>query len=302
MRIEIPRIPAHELSIEGFLTRFYEPEQPVILTDLQPPCAGDEDALVWAIAHEAAAEWRNGHIAAGSFDGDGRLRVPELVSAMFARTDIAHKPKPLKLWMQPRGHRSLLHYDGNSLHGLNWQIAGRKHWLIISPQTPVRMMPFTWVAMARENFTPDPARHDFCELHTQPGDMLFLPRYWAHRVTCEGACNINLNWVWTPRAPNLNHTVGQRECATLKLRSWFRRFDRLVRYRVAVTNYGDGGEALFGNYADVANRWLLCKTFAREMGNAMLLPLFGEAVERQMQHMRDNNFPETLKPSTTGIE
>jgi hypothetical protein len=296
MHIEIPRIRADDLSIEEFLTRFYVPEQPVVLTDLEPPSACKQDALIWALAHEADAEWRNGHIAAGTIDGGGRLRVPALVAAMFGRADVAHKSKPLKLWMQPRGHCSLLHYDGNSLHGLNWQIAGRKHWLLISPKTPVRMMPFTWVAMARENFTPDPARYDVCEIRTQPGDMLFLPRYWAHRVTCEGDSNVNLNWVWTPITPNVSHPVGRRECATLKLRSWLGRLDRLVRYRVAVSNYGDGGEALFRSYAGAADTWLLCKTFAHEVGNAMLLPFFGRDVEQQMQRMRDNNFPETLKP------
>jgi len=294
MRFDIHKVPAHELSVSDFVARYYETEQPVLLTGLAAPCESDSAKVVWGLAHEPEAEWSNGHIAAGTIDGDGLLRVPDLVHAIFSGQEIVHKPKPLKLWMQPQGHRSVLHYDGNSLHGLNWQVAGRKKWQLISPRTPVRMVPFSWVAMAQDDFEPDPRKHEFCEFYTEPGEMLFLPRYWAHRVTSMADNNVNLNWVWTSRQPNLRHAVGRRECATLKLRSYFGRLDRLVRYRVSIYNYGDGGVELFQRYASAVGRSQLFKTFCSELGRVALMPIFGSEVERQMQRMRDNNFPQSL--------
>lgn len=297
MRFDIDRIPVAELTVEGFFRRYYAEERPVLLTGLAPPFPGDVAGAVWRLANGPEADPRNGHIAVPMQSGEAAPRTPALVGAVFARDDIVHKPKPLKLWMQPNGHRSLLHYDGNSLHGLNWQVAGRKHWLLLSAETPARMVPLSWVAMVDERFEPDPREHEFCEFETAPGDLLFLPRYWSHRVTCLESVNANLDWVWTPTRPNRHVRAGRRECATLRLRSWLGKLDRFVFYRVSLDNYADGGPRLFDAYTAGVGVLQVLSLLAGELVSLALMPWYARAIDRQMHAMRSNNFPPALASS-----
>ena len=72
------------------------------------------------------------------------------------------------------------------------------------------------------------------------------------------------------------------------------RLDKYVRYRVSVENYGDGGREVAAQYTRAVRPRQLLSTFVNEMLNSMLLPWFARDVERQMQRMRDNNFPDSV--------
>ncbi len=293
MRLKIEKIAAKKLSVQEFYANFYNREQPVLLTGLQTLPENDVLKNMWSLVNTGFAEKRNAHMALPLSGANTICDTPELISSIFSRDDIVYKSKPLKLWLHPRGHQTLLHYDGNSLHGLNWQLAGRKRWLLISPETYPRMMPFSWMAMVKENFEPDPQSIDFYEFETKKGDMLFLPRYWSHQVTSLEECNANINWVWTPKLPNTGVAAGRRECAVLKLRSMLGRLDRHVLNRVSLRNYADGGPEMFITYASVSSRSQLILQLAREIGNTLMLPVFRHRIGQRMQELYDNNFSET---------
>ena len=298
MRLEIDRIPAYTLTSVEFFARYYKAETPVILTGLDTH--PNINSIVWARAHQPDASRRPGHIAIPMPDKGAEIVVPSLVRDIFAQTDISCKSKPLKLWMQPQGHCSHLHYDGNSLHGMNWQVTGRKHWLLISPNTPPRLMPFTQVAMTHPGFQPDPTNYDFYDFETAPGEMLFLPRYWIHQVTSLGPINTNLNWVWTPTYPNQKVTVGKRESAVIKIRSMIGRLDQYIPNRVHIQNYGDGGMALLNIYTAGQSRWSLLGALAKELSSLIILPFFNRAVNAHMGDMQRNNF--NIEPADLGTK
>jgi hypothetical protein len=108
-------------------------------------------------------------------------------------------------WMGPPGTVTHLHMD--RAQNLYAQFVGRKRWLLFSPEKSPAMQPLRihWAAslcghelgedalglLARRGITPD---HDF---EVGPGDVLFLPYGWWHRVeTVEISVAANA-WWWT---------------------------------------------------------------------------------------------------------
>jgi|GEM_PF-5600815 len=98
--------------------------------------------------------------------------------------------------------------------------------------------------MTRADFIPYADRYDFCQFVTRPGDLVFVPRYWPHEVTALEQRSSNINWVWTPRTPNLQVAIGRRECAVLALRKLIPGLSRLLLEPTRLHDYGGGGEEL----------------------------------------------------------
>jgi len=154
---------------------------------------------------------------------------------------------PIRVWIACGGTVSPWHYDGNSLDGFNVQVRGRKHFMLVSPSTPLACFPL--LTEARASFRGEDAlspRHCRASFVLEAGDMLYLPRYWFHRVQALDALNINVNWVWTDAdfgaaAPSRTERREGERVAVLV--AWASLVNRLRRRRTAaLAGYGGSAE------------------------------------------------------------
>ena len=152
------------------------------------------------------------------------------------------------------------------------------------------MLPLTQVARTVRNFEPDPKRYDFIGITTEPGDVLFLPRYWAHEVHALEPVNINVNWVWTPRAPNQHSPLARRENSILAIRARMGRLNLYVPYSVNIRNYGDAGTELVERYTTGLSARQLAKTLFQELFNSVAYLPARRKISRRMSQMPANNF------------
>lgn len=110
----------------------------------------------------------------------------------------------LSLWISRPGTITQLHYDRS--HNLFAQIVGRKRFHLYAPARRKELAPAqvdgNWAAVVSQLELPAPvavARLPVAdiELELEPGELLFLPYGWWHRVESVGACvSVNL-WWWT---------------------------------------------------------------------------------------------------------
>jgi hypothetical protein len=116
--------------------------------------------------------------------------------------------------MSSTGVHTPWHYDGNCAEIFDVQVAGRKRFTLVSPETPIPLAPLS--IMAR---TPDAAPatlltdyHDHTVVVLRAGDLLYLPRHWVHFVESLDAFNANIGWVWTDlESGSLDDPVSRRE-------------------------------------------------------------------------------------------
>ncbi len=297
MQLTIDRLPVTDIS--RFFAECYEREKPVLLTGVELTDTERCRDYARLLANHADAQRVSGHVALPlELTGMPYPAIP-LVDSVMSRNGIALKPSPVKVWMQPRGHTTLLHYDGNSLSGLNLQLHGRKRWLLVSPHTPPPLKPLSYLSLTNETFTPHKDRHDYYTFETEPGDLLYLPRYWAHRVRALESDSANLNWVWTSLQPNLQSRVGRRECALLKLKTMIPPLSRMAHPRISPLHYGDGGPTLLRNYTDAVDPLMLLETAIREVISATRIPFYQRSVARQHRQLVANNFRREDQPAET---
>jgi len=246
MRQSIDRVPA-TIGVGEFRERYYDPEIPVVVTGTPVPrdeCLSSQHLKkVFGQARKVAA-WHEVPLP----EDDSDFPMPDLLKGLIRVVKPNLRGTPMRVWLHPGGHVSMYHYDGNSIHVFNQQARGRKRWTIISPDTPLPVVPFAFFSVALRSFEPDSAIHDFYEFETGPGDMLFLPRYWCHRVESLDSVNVNINWVWTPPTPNQT-ALGKRESEMLKARLLLKHLNRFTRAPVLLESYGGVGWELAREYA-----------------------------------------------------
>jgi len=289
MKYQIDRINLSSITYGEFVEKYYIPETPVILSDTHVNkdnnISSEEMISRFYDENQREAGWFN---AALPKEDDNFIKLPDLVSTLLSRPDIAMRNQPMRAFMQPKGHKTLLHYDGNSLNGLNLQIKGEKEWTLISPHTPVSIMPFNFVAAVSKNFTPDDKKFDSYQFTTMPGDMLFLPRYWLHEVTCKADINININWVFTPKSPNFNSLLGQREGELLKLKKMFP-FLRKITVNGG-EQYGGAGTALEKTYIESIKTSSAIKRLIKEIAATVPFLIHARTISMQASSFSKNNF------------
>lgn len=109
-----------------------------------------------------------------------------------------------RIWIGALGQRSTIHND--SYHNFNVQILGQKRFLLFSPDQQALLSPkFLHRGLWSSPIDPEApnlerypqfarARGYVCEL--QPGDILFIPRFWWHSARAVTA-SLNINrWVF----------------------------------------------------------------------------------------------------------
>ncbi|HEY6393755.1 MAG TPA: cupin-like domain-containing protein [Bryobacteraceae bacterium] len=116
-------------------------------------------------------------------------------------------PKPsdkYRLWIAAAGQRSAIHND--PYDNFNVQLAGRKYFMLLAPCQhrflyPVFRHTGLWASPVdprRPNLDafPEFAKAEIYECELEPGDILFLPRFWWHFANATTPC-INVNrWVF----------------------------------------------------------------------------------------------------------
>jgi hypothetical protein len=217
------------------------------------------------------------------------ITIPDFVKDILNRDEFAVRPSPMRVFMQPRGHVTLPHYDGNSLHGLNLQVLGEKRWLLTSPNTPLPCTPFMFAALVGKSFKYDPEKYDFYDFNTKPGDLLFVPRYHFHEVHSLGVVNLNNNWVFTPTTPDETTPLGKREVEIVKLRKTWP-FVNKAFFPDKFSNYGGQGEKLIDEYSKNVSYLRMVKRFIKELANYPKLIILAKQIKSRANEFSKNNF------------
>lgn len=107
-----------------------------------------------------------------------------------------------RLWLAPHGTSSSLHHDGDA-DNLNLQVAGRKRFILLAPRHVQDAYMRGTAESPIDPFAPDLRRFprfadvEALEAALEPGDALFIPKFWLHAARAEGACvNINTWFRW----------------------------------------------------------------------------------------------------------
>ena len=219
--MKIERKSISSISDESFIENYYQLDTPIILTGVQS--LSQELCTPEYIKNRFWKESQKkfGWYAAALPDENDDIKVPSIFRTLSESSQNKTSDAPMRLWVQPKGNKTPWHYDAGGCHGFNLQLEGRKHWFIVSPDTPLPQVPMMNINAVNIDFVPDQNKVTCYECITQPGEMIFLPRGWAHTVECLEEVNINLNWLLYPMQPNLDTVIGRRECEVIKLISLF---------------------------------------------------------------------------------
>jgi hypothetical protein len=288
MKLEMDRLAISDLGYEKFVSHYLLPEKPLIISQVNN---FDTNLLTPEYVLENFTNEKKRE--AGWFDADlvddGTIRIPDIVKSVLARKDMSVRKSPMRLFMQPGGHVTLPHYDGNSLHGLNQQVTGKKRWILTSPRTPLPCVPFMFAGLVGKDFIYDPVKFDFYDFETEPGDMLFIPRYWYHEVHSLGKVNLNLNWVFTPTTPNLNSILGRREAEIVKLRKSLPLVNKAF-FPDKFSNYGGQGKELIDVYSKDINSLQMFSRLFKELAGYPKLLLLAKQIKQRANEFSKNNF------------
>jgi hypothetical protein len=287
MRLKIDKKNLSDLPYDEFVENYLLPEKPLVIQKvitfnkvLTP------SYILENFSHENKRE-------AGWFDADlvdnGTIKIPEIVKSVLDRQDMSVRKSPMRLFMQPRGHVTLPHYDGNSLHGFNQQVIGKKKWIVTSPNTPLPNIPFMFASLVGKNFKYNPRVYDFYEFETVPGDLIFLPRYMVHEVHSMEPVNLNLNWVCTPTSPNESSILGRREVEIVKLRKTLPLINKAF-FPDNFSSYGGQGQELIDRYSREVSNTRMLKRLVKELAGYPRLLVLAKQLKERANEFSKNNF------------
>jgi len=286
MKFIIDKIPLSEMTYDKFVNTYLLPEKPLILTGVDTYNENDITSEYVKNLFEDESKKSIGWYEAPLSPTDRTL--PPFVHEVLAREDMSVRALPMRLFMQPNGHKTLYHYDGNSLHGFNLQMKGKKDWCLISPHTPLTSAPLMFVSLVAKDFTPNTNKYDYCEFETVAGEMLFLPRYWIHSVSTCAEENINYNWVVTPTFPNTTSPLGRRESELLFLR---KKIPFLNRFLVdSYGEYGGAGECITNEYMKDVGYLRMCTRIFKEVSSLPKTLFLMKEIKSMAHEFEENNF------------
>lgn len=288
MEMTIDRVSINDLTYDDFVKIYLDPQKPVVIEDV---FSFDQEKLTPEYVKEQFLD--ENRREAGWFDSplidNDIIKIPEIVKKILNRDDMAVRPTPMRLFMQPGGHVTLPHYDGNSLHGLNLQVIGQKKWIIISPNTPLPNIPFMFAAMVDSSFEYDPKKYDFYEFNTKSGDMLFLPRYWYHEVHSLDKVNFNVNWVFTQTTPDESTVLGKREVEIVKIRKSWPLINKAF-FPDEFSSYGGQGQPLIDAYSKGVGSVRMFVRLLKEVSGYPTLLVKAKKIKARAAEFYTNNF------------
>ena len=220
---EIAREPA-SLSHSDFLHKYYSTETPVIIENVGKdwPAMGSwsesyiREKLAQYSTAKAASLWY--WMEKGSLDED--YETPEIINKFIESDDVFPRNELMRIWAHPQGNISSWHYDANMVNVFNVQMTGKKEWLLVSPQTPLKCYPFTSFAIMDGN--DEKIFRDKCYTHVilNQGDMLYIPPLWFHKVISLDKENLNLNWIFTKKKTDVVSKTLRRELDRYALQTY----------------------------------------------------------------------------------
>jgi hypothetical protein len=140
------------------------------------------------------------------------IPCPDWLTAYWqARAHRLSLERPLRFWEARQGHQTPWHYDGNALEVINVQVTGAKRFTLAPPDRElpwIRFLPVSTLAS-------DDAEVPVESVILNAGDLIFIPRFWSHRVEALETVNRNVNWVWTDSDFAPDSAVAVREAERL---------------------------------------------------------------------------------------
>ena len=243
-RFEVQRISMKDLSLSNFLNEYFLREIPLIISDV----GGDwpihkrrtPSTVLKQLQESASAtpifnySWYN---ASKEFLSED-YKTPNFIEHCLSPGYSHVRDQFMRFWVHQKGNITQWHYDGNGLFVFNLHLNGKKKWTIVSPQTPLKSYPFAFWSMPFDLQAPD---HDtiFSSFVLGPGDLIYLPPFWQHRVESIDDWNLNLNWVGTRKELSVPSKTLERE---LKLLS----FAKNIPLTCKLMNAIDGSSRLVG--------------------------------------------------------
>lgn len=288
MKLTIDRISFSDLDFKDYMEKYVNTQTPVIVEGV---FAFDGEKITPEYVKEKFYNEQKKEL--GWFDSElvdnDIITIPDFVKDILNREEFAVRQSPMRVFMQPGGHVTLPHYDGNSLHGLNLQVLGEKRWILTSPNTPLPCTPFMFAALVGKSFKYAPEKYDFYEFNTKPGDLLFVPRYYFHEVHSLGKVNLNNNWVFTPTTPDETTPLGKREVEIVKLRKTWP-FVNKAFFPDKFSNYGGQGEKLIHEYSKGVSYFRMVLRFIKELANYPKLIILAKQIKSRANEFSKNNF------------
>lgn len=226
---EIPRVRG-DISFEDFYRDYFEPEAPLIIEG-----AGREwpalqkwnpDYLRERLSNEPSVK---NIVLFLLLDNDvltEDFSYPDFINKMDDPEKVFPYKSNTRIWINSRNNISAWHFDTGVVNNFNTQITGRKEWTIVSPQTPPRCYPFSNFVVLEED-EEILKNKIFTKFVTNPGDMLYLPPLWYHKVRALDERNINLMWVFTKRKTSVSSPALARDELRYRMH-WY-----LARHRYA---------------------------------------------------------------------
>ena len=150
--VSVDRAVYSDNSVDALKARVLDRETPFVVTNVPLPEESIRDAGFLSNNYKDPEKRGLGWYDTALPDAeDDAFNTSALVRAVFADAATSVRRNPVRLWLQPAGHKTLMHYDGNSLSGLNLQVKGRKHWVLVSPHTPLPCATFNRVAAVKQS-------------------------------------------------------------------------------------------------------------------------------------------------------
>lgn len=140
------------------------------------------------------------------------MPCPRWLSAHWQeRADRLSLERPPRFWQATAGHQTPWHYDGNALDVVNVQLTGSKLFTLAPPDRELPWIRFLPVSTLAFDDAAVPTR----QVVLNAGDLLYIPRFWSHRVRSLEPVNRNVNWVWTDSDFEPDSAVAVREAERL---------------------------------------------------------------------------------------
>ena len=119
--------------------------------------------------------------------------------------------------------------------------------------------------------------------------MVFIPRYWTHEVHSQQDVNLNINWVFTPRKPNLKSPLGRREVEIIRMRRDFP-FVNKAFFPDKFNNYGGQGKILIDAYAKDVGLINVVTRLIKELIKYPKLLMLANEMRSKANDFSKNNF------------
>jgi hypothetical protein len=203
---DISRVPA-SISYAEFKQRFFDNEEPVIIegiaADWPATSQWSAESIYNKLQQESSAKARHQWYEISRHAFPGEFNTPEVVEKTIDSDDVFPRDKHIRIFIHDKENMTHWHYDGGMSTVFNTQVSGEKEWLIVSPQTPLTCYPFSNFGIIDDDLQRLLKNKRHSRFILKPGDLLFLPHLWFHRVSSLSDDNLSLGWMFAKKQTDI---------------------------------------------------------------------------------------------------